>query len=112
MSEVRGSPWTSSEIDSVVEAYFRMLRAQLSDEKYVKLRENEWVQSATRRSHGSVERKFQNVSAVLLELGAAAFVRGYVPLRNAQQALRAAVTERWRHEPEVEASCGPRRRSR
>lgn len=80
-----------------------MLRAQLTDQPYVKLRENEWVQSRTGRSHGSVEFKFQNISAVLIELGAGDFVRGYLPMRNAQQALRAAVSERWQREPEIEA---------
>lgn len=80
-----------------------MLRAHLTEQPYVKLRENEIVQARTGRSHGSVERKFQNISAVLMELGAGDFVRGYAPLRNAQQALREAVGERWRQEPEIEA---------
>lgn len=103
MPEPRGAPWTASEIEAAVARYFFMLRAQLADEPYVKLRENEKVQAATRRSHGSVERKFQNISAVLMELGAGDFVHGYVPLGNAQQALRDAVAERWRAEPEIEA---------
>jgi hypothetical protein len=103
MAEERGSPWTSIEIEVVVESYFRMLRAHLTGQPYVKLRENEVVQLRTGRSHGSVERKYQNTSAVLLELGAGDFVRGYVPLRNAQQALRDAVSERWRLEPDIEA---------
>lgn len=102
MPESRGTPWTAIEIEVVVESYFRMLHAQLAGEPYVKLRENEWVRTRTGRSHGSVERKFQNISAVLLELGSGDFLRGYVPLRNAQQALRMAVGDRWRREPEIE----------
>ena len=50
-----------------------------------------------------MERKFQNISAALMELGAGDFVRGYVPLRNAQHALRRAVGEQWEREPEIEA---------
>ena len=102
MAEERGAPWAPIEIEVVVESYFRMLRAHLTEQPYVKLRENELVQRRTGRSHGSVERKFQNISAVLMELGAADFVRGYVPLRNAQQALRDAVGDRWRREPDIE----------
>lgn len=98
----RGTAWTSFEIEAVVESYFRMLRAHLLEQPYVKLRENEMVQRRTGRSHGSVERKLQNISAVLLELGAGDFVRGYVPLRNAQQALRDAVSERWAQEADIE----------
>ncbi len=103
MSDKHGSPWNSDAIGAVVAAYFRMLRAHLDEQPYVKLRENELVQSRTGRSHGSVERKFQNISAVLMELGAGDFVRGYVPLHNTQRALRDAVIERWRQEPDIEA---------
>lgn len=99
----RGKPWTPTEIENVVESYFKMLRAQLTEQRVVKLRENEQVQERTGRSHGSVERKYQNISAVLLELGAGDFVRGYVPLRNAQHALRVEVSDRWRREPDIEA---------
>lgn len=102
MVEQSGTPWTTLEIDVVVESYFRMLRAQISGQHYVKRRENELVQRRTGRSHGSVERKFQNISAVLMELGAGDFLRGYVPLRNAQRALREAVVERWRLEADIE----------
>lgn len=103
MPEVRGTPWTMPEIEAVVEGYFRMLRAHLTRRPYVKLRENELVQRRTGRSHGSVERKFQNISAVLMELGAGGYVRGYVPLRNAQRALREVVAARWAREPDIEA---------
>lgn len=99
----RGAPWTSTEIDVVVESYFRMLRAHLAETPYVKRRENEFVRARTGRSSGSVERKFQNISAVLMDLGAGDFVRGYVPLRNAQHALRDAVGYRWSREPDIEA---------
>lgn len=107
MPEHRGTPWSASEIETAVESYFRMLRAQLDDQPYVKRQENQLVQQRTGRSRSSVEYKFQNISAVLLELGAGEFVRGYVPMRNAQQALRDAVAQRWQQEPDIEALMRP-----
>ena len=44
------------------------------------------------RSHGAVERKHQNVSAVLIELGLPC-IDGYKPLRNVQGLLRQVVRE-------------------
>ncbi len=102
MAEVHGTDWTATENEVVVESYFRMLRAHLTEQPYVKRREYESVQRRTGRTRGSVERKYQNISAVLMELGAGDFVRGYVPSRNVQQALRDAVSERWRQEPDIE----------
>ena len=96
-----GSPWASDEIDVVVASYFGMLRAELAEQPYVKARINREVQALTGRSRGSVERKFQNISAILLGMGAV-FVDGYKPLGNVQQALRDAVTHRWLAEPDIE----------
>lgn len=48
----------------------------------------------TPRSEGSLEFKFQNVSAALDELGAV-WISGYKPRRNVQQLLRECVTERF-----------------
>jgi len=77
-----------------------MLRAELRGEKYVKSRENERVQEATGRSRGSVEHKFMNVSAALLELGLI-HIDGYKPERNLQAALRGAVAERVKQSPDL-----------
>ena len=51
------------------------------------------------RSHGAVERKHQNVSAVLIALGFP-YIDGYKPLGNVQGLLRDVVRE---HTPEFEA---------
>lgn len=96
-----GAPWAGDEIDVVVASYFGMLRAELSEQPYVKARINREVQALTGRSRGSVERKFQNISAILLGMGAV-FVDGYKPLSNVQQALRDAVNHRWLAEPDIE----------
>lgn len=97
-----GGPWTGDEIQVVVARYFAMLRAELAEQPYVKAQLNREVQALTGRSRGSVERKFQNVSAILLGMGAV-FVDGYKPLGNVQQALREAVMDRWLAEPDIEA---------
>ncbi len=93
----------SDELEVVVASYLEMLRAELENRPFVKAEVNRHVQALTGRSHGSVERKFQNISAVLIGLGAY-FVEGYKPLGNVQQALRETVTERWLAEPEIEAA--------
>ena len=77
------------------------LRADLLQQKVVKRREIEKVQERVARTQGSVERKFQNISAILLSMGAV-FVDGYKPLGNVQQALREAVINRWMAEPDIE----------
>jgi hypothetical protein len=77
-----------------------MLRAELADQPYVKADFNREVQAATGRSHGAVEYKFQNISAVLRDLGLP-YVVGYRPLPNLQNALRT----------EVERLCGGSRRA-
>ena len=78
-----------------------MLKAELRGQDYVKAEVNRRVVGQTGRTRGSVERKFQNISAVLMSLGAIP-IRGYKPLRNVQQALREAVEERWLADPEIE----------
>ena len=96
-----GGPWAGDEIDVVVASYFGMLRAELAEQPYVKAHINREVQALTGRSRGSVERKFQNISAILLGMGTV-FVDGYKPLGNVQQALRDAVIARWMAEPDIE----------
>ena len=55
------------------------------------------------RSRSAVERKHQNVSAVLIELGVP-YIDGYKPLGNVQGLLREVVQE---HLPEFEALVAP-----
>lgn len=82
--------WTDDENEAVVAEYFHMLDAELAGDEYVKREINERVQTATGRSHGSVEYKFQNVSAVLDEAGLP-WVSGYMPASNYQAALKPVV---------------------
>ena len=95
-------------------SYFGLLRAELAEQPFVKARINREVQALTGRSRGSVARKCQNISAILLALGAV-FVDGHKPLGNVQQALRDAVIAGWMAQPDIEdlmlaqgrAACAP-----
>lgn len=60
-----GTVWTDREVDLVVAAYFQMLEQEIIGEHYVKSHKNAELQNLTGRSRGSIERKLQNVSAVL-----------------------------------------------
>lgn len=86
MSDVRGSDWSEGEVDLIVADYFDMLAAELAGRPYVKLSHNRALQDLTGRSAGSIERKHQNISAVLVRLGLP-WIEGYKPLANFQAAL-------------------------
>ena len=80
--------WTSEECDALLEAYFRMVKKDAAGESYVKRQVILELQrdSLKTRTHGSIEYKFQNVSAVLAKKGLP-FLKGYVPAANAQRLL-------------------------
>jgi hypothetical protein len=81
-----GTDWSDREVDLIVADYFDMLRLELAGESYVKKHRNEALQRLTGRSHGSIEFKHQNISAILLKLGLP-WIRGYKPMHNYQGAL-------------------------
>lgn len=86
-----GEDWTAAEVEATVASYFEMLRLEASQEQYTKAQFNAQLRQQLRgRSKGSVELKYQNISAVLhgLELP---FIPGYKPRSNAQLLLRQAV---------------------
>jgi hypothetical protein len=85
--------WSDDEIDLVVTAYFELLRAELSGERPVKAAVIRELQRVVRRSHGSIEFKMGNVSAILEEQHEP-WVDGYKPYHNYQRRLRDAVLER------------------
>ena len=82
--------WTDAENDVVVSAYLALLESELRGQSMVKAEVNREVQRATGRGRGSVEFKFQNVSAVMRELRMP-WVRGYKPAVNFQSSLSDAV---------------------
>jgi hypothetical protein len=64
-----GTNWQDDELDAIVADYFAMLESDLSRQPYVKSRHNAVLMARIGRTHGSVEYKHQNISAVLEELG-------------------------------------------
>ncbi len=85
-----GSDWTEHEIQLVVAVYFDMLALELANRTYVKAQHNRALQEATGRSRGSIEFKFQNISAVLFQLGMP-WIPGYAPMANFQHALLSGI---------------------
>ncbi len=89
-----GKPWTSVEVEAVVAEYFEMLRMQLRGERYTKADVVRDLRTRLpARSTGSIELKFQNISAILMEEDADR-IGGYAPMRNYQRDLRDAVLAR------------------
>lgn len=86
-----GSPWSAHEVELVVADYFAMLRAELLGEKYVKAdHRRRLMPLLNSRSRPSVEWKYENVSAVLIEMGYP-YIDGYKPARNYQALLAGGV---------------------
>lgn len=87
--------WTPEEVEAAVADYFDMLAQELRGESFNKAEHNRRLQQLLqgRRPKGSIERKHQNISAILIELGFP-YINGYKPLGNYQQLLRAVVEDR------------------
>ena len=81
-----GVNWTAEQNRIIVEAYGEMLEKQETGEQFVKAQVNRMVQERTRKTEGSVHRKFCNISFLLQELGQP-IVAGYTPLPNTQRGL-------------------------
>lgn len=95
-----GRDWQREELDAIVADYFAMLSEELSRRSYIKARFRQSVEDATGRSPGSVEYKFQNISAVLEAMGLPR-IDGYKPARNYQGALFEAIDHYLSHNPEA-----------
>lgn len=88
--ERHGQDWGDDELVAIVADYFSMLDSEISRTPYVKSHHRAELMKLVRRSPGSIERKHQNVSAVLVELGLP-WIWGYKPLPNYQEALFQAI---------------------
>jgi Domain of unknown function (DUF3883) len=82
--------WTPAEIAAIVTDYFAMLDNEIAGRPYSKTVHRHASRLIVKRSPGSVERKHQNISSVLRNLGFP-WVNGYKPLPNSQEALIEAV---------------------
>lgn len=86
--------WSRQEVEATVQDYFSMLHAELRGDAFNKTEHRRQLATLLRaRSGGAIERKHQNISAVLIELGFP-YIRGYKPLRNDQQLLFDVVAAR------------------
>ncbi len=94
--------WSDDEIGVTVDVYFRMLALELAGETYTKTEFRREVERDVDRSSGAIEYKFNNVSAVLDELGAV-WISGFKPLRNVQDRLRTLVRERFEADSDLRA---------
>jgi hypothetical protein len=91
VEENSGSHWTKEELGLIVSDYFAMLEDELAGRAYSKTQHRNSLRERVRRSEGSVERKHQNISAILEELSLP-WINGYKPLHNFQDALVDAVS--------------------
>lgn len=73
--------WTDEELKFAIKAYLKMLKSQNEKTPFVKTEINRELQAKINRSKSSIERRFQNISAVLNEHGLP-IVNGYLPLDN------------------------------
>ncbi|MEH2539217.1 MULTISPECIES: DUF3883 domain-containing protein [unclassified Bradyrhizobium] len=98
--EIAGKPWSEDEVSAVVKSYFRMLALEKAGTPYNKSENRRRLMEVVSRSEGSIERKLQNVSAVLDVLGAQ-WINGYKPLAHYQDALVEAVARTVAREPRL-----------
>lgn len=88
------SNWSRVEVEAIVADYVSMLDAELRGESYSKTAHRRALSAMLdHRSDGSIERKHQNISAILIELGYP-YIDGYKPLGNYQTLLFEVVKER------------------
>ncbi len=79
--------WSREEVEAAVADYLAMLRAERTGLSYNKTEHRRVLAKLLHeRSDASIERKHQNISAVLIELGMP-YIEGYKPLRNYQRLL-------------------------
>lgn len=84
--EREGTDWSAEEVEALVADYFAMLQDEINARPYSKAEHRRALMRQVRRTEGSIERKHQNVSAVLHKLRFR-WIDGYKPLGNVQSAL-------------------------
>lgn len=84
--------WSKKEIEIIVQDYFEMLDKELLGIPYSKADHWRKLSSAIKRSKGSIEFKYGNISAVLQKLDLK-HIQGYKPFRNYQKDLELAVKD-------------------
>jgi hypothetical protein len=86
--------WSQFEVGAAVADYFEMLGKELRGELFNKAEHNRTLRGLLdNRTRASIERKHQNISAVLIQAGYP-YIEGYKPLSNYQELLRSVVIDR------------------
>ena len=86
--------WSLAEVEATVADYFDMLDHEVRGRDYNKSAHRRRLAALlNHRTDGAIERKHQNIGAILIELGFV-YVAGYKPLRNYQQLLFETVENR------------------
>jgi hypothetical protein len=101
--------WDRQEAEATVADYFHMLMLELSGQSYNKSAHRKvLLQKLDGRTDSAIERKHQNISAILIEYGVP-YISGYKPLGNYQALLRDVIDERLKAdsllERAVDAAC-------
>lgn len=101
--------WNRQEVEATVADYFHMLMLELSGQSYNKSAHRKLLlRKLYGRTDSAVERKHQNISAILIEYGVP-YISGYKPLGNYQVLLKDVVEERLKadslFEQAVDAAC-------
>lgn len=96
-----GNDWTIEEDLAIINDYFDMLTKELAGQNYVKAQHRRnLLPLLNDRSNGAVEKKHQNISAVLIEKGLP-YISGYKPLSKYQTLLKEEVEEYLLNHPEL-----------
>lgn len=97
--------WSQTEVEATVADYLHMLFMELSGQNYNKsAHRKQLLSKLTDRSEGAIERKHQNISAILLENGWP-YINGYKPLGNYQSMLREVVETRLSNNQPLDAAA-------
>lgn len=96
---MRGTEWTRTEVEAIVDDYLSMLASELAGTPYNKAEHRrKLIPKLLDRSDQSVEFKHANISAALLEAGFP-YITGYKPRSNYQTLLAEVISERLDRHP-------------
>jgi hypothetical protein len=99
-----GTDWSREEVEVCVADYLAMLVLERTGQAYSKSEHRRQLAKKLQgRSDGSIERKHQNISYVLLQLNCPP-IDGYKPLSNYQKLLFDVVSDQIRQHPAVDAA--------
>jgi len=97
--------WSQTEVEATVTDYLHMLFMELSGQSYNKsAHRKQLLGKLNNRPEGAIERKHQNISAILLENGWP-YINGYKPLGNYQGILKEIVETRLSNDQSLDAAA-------